>query len=121
MPISTRDIARMKTVAEAEMRDTATIQRSTKTTDGEGGTTAVYAQSGSAFACLLAPLKRQNDEESVADRNAKLVRRVLTYPTATTLTLTDRIVCQGSTWEVAQIHEPRSINVVNRAELVRTA
>lgn len=111
----------MRATAEAELIDSATVQRSTKTSDGEGGTTSTYAQVGSAFACLLAPVKRQNDEEEIADKNAKFVRRVLTYPSTTTLALTDRVVCQGSTWDVVKLMEPRSINVVNRAELVRTA
>lgn len=118
---TTRQITRMRATAEAELIDSATVQRSTKVSNGQGGTTSTYAQVGSAFACLLSPIKRQNDDEEVADRNAKFVRRVLTYPTSTTLTLTDRIVCQGSTWDVVKLMEPRSINVVNRAELVRIA
>lgn len=111
----------MRAAAEAEFNDSATVHRSTKTTDGQGGTTSSYAQVGSAFACLLAPVDRQNDEEQHADRNAKIVRRVLTYPTATTLTLKDRIVVQSATWDVVKLMEPRSINVVNRAEIVRIA
>lgn len=119
MAISTRELARMRATAEAEFTDSATIQRSTKVSDGEGGTTATYAQSGSAFACLVSPIDRQSDEEIVADRNAKIVRRHLTYPTATALTLKDRIVVQSATWDVVKLHEPRSLNIVNRAEIVR--
>lgn len=119
--LSAAEIADMGETAESIFNDTAQIYRSTKTSNGQGGHTSTPASVGSAFPCLLAPLKRQADDEEAGERNIKHHRRVLTYPSDITVLITDEIEVQGSRWSVVELMEPRSINIVNRAELVRTA
>lgn len=114
----TLDLDRMSETAESILTDTATLVRLAKVSNGQGGHTSTWT-AVETFDCLLAPVKRQETDMVVADRNMERVNRMLTYPASVELRLADRVSVQGETWSVVRITGPRSNSIIGRAELGR--
>lgn len=116
--ISTGELARLRSTQETALPDTCTIQTRTQSVDALGGITHSYANTYTGVACRL----------DVADQGSETVRNsavqaesgwVLTLPHNQAISVTDRVIHGGLTYEVSAVGASRSWLTARRVQLVR--
>jgi hypothetical protein len=88
----------MQTDVQASMPDTATIQRNTPVSTA-GGWGQAFTTVGTTK-CHLSPIG-PSSEALAADELAAVTKWLLTTPVATDIRPSDRILCNGKTFEVS--------------------
>ena len=97
--LPTAELTALRTVAEGAMQDTCTIQTRTEV-KVKGSVSYTYTDTYTLVKCRLMPAKGSAHESEISDREAAINLFVLTVPYNQALTETDRVVHQGTTYEV---------------------
>jgi len=98
--------------------DTCSIITATRTPDGMGSESSVWAVSAASVPCRMAPSGlASNTELERAARVTAVERWTLTVAWDQDLTKLDRIEYDGKTYEVEDIAADRSWQLVKRAQL----
>jgi len=116
--LSAGDLTLMRRDCLRLMPGTAILQQRTLTSDGQGGSTEVWASSGTVV-CAVAP-QTQGTERIRGGRVAAISDWVITLPgTVTGLAAKDRIVVGSDTFEVVFPQAPRSFALNVRVDAVK--
>lgn len=97
--ISDAELAILRTDGEQAMPDTATILRLTAASTA-GGHSETYAQVGTTQCRLTASVLSGGTEQMGAGQLVATMAYTMTVPPGTDIRDSDRIVCQGTTFEV---------------------
>ena len=118
----TLELAGLKTITAALRPDTCTISRNTPTSDGAGGFTDVWANLATGVSCQVESVSklRSGGEQIMAAKLTSIAPRVFKLPPLQDVTVKDRIVYSGSTYEVKALDGPLSFEIQVRvyADLV---
>jgi len=96
--------------------DTCVIQRLTTTSDNQGGSTSSWLPAGTAL-CIVAPIKKTGgDGAVVGDQVTETADRVITLPASTDVRVADQLVIATKTYQVSEMREPRTYEIVRRVE-----
>lgn len=104
----------MRADAALALPGTAVIQRETFTDDGGGGGTAGWTAAGTVD-CRIAPIS--GSEREIADRIAQDAASVVTLPAETSITVRDRMVISGGTFNVMAIRQRNEWEITTRVEV----
>lgn len=113
------ELARMREDVAPSLPDTLVIHRATRTADGVGGQTSVWAAFGTV-ACRVEPVDRGQGEEIAGSREAEPTEYVIHLPYDETVTPDDRVVYAGETFEILEVVDHRSWDVHTRLRAVRS-
>lgn len=102
LPLTDAELVQMRQVANVALPGTAIIQSATKASDGQGGYTWTYADSGTVAARLAFETLR-GTEGIVGSRIAETSPWILTLPAATTIGEDSRVVFDSVTYEVVEV------------------
>lgn len=119
MGLNAAQLAAMRSVSDAALPDTCTIQRTTPTADGMGGETDAWANLAVGVPVRISP--EQSIEAAETERGGSIAgvkRWVLTLPYNQDVTLADRVVLGGRTLEVVSIDGPRSWEIARRIRCI---
>lgn len=105
MSFSASEINAMRSVANQTLWGTAVIQTEGFTDDGGGGGSVSWSVAGTVSA-RLAPLT--GSEREIADRIASDASYLITLPAETSITVKDRVVMGGGTFNVMAIRKRTS-------------
>lgn len=104
---SPADLAWMQAAALPILTGTCTISRKTEGSDGMGGQSDTWTTLATV-ACAIAPAM-QADNEQIQELRLGLVSGwIIRLPVGTDVTILDRIVSGGITYEVNDIRAPRT-------------
>lgn len=99
----TLPIAALRTLSDQFLPDTCTIQRGTDTSSGDGTSTS-WSDLATGVACRVSPLASSASEALGADQSLQAVAQwTIWLPAGTDVTVRDRIVYSGRTFEVARV------------------
>lgn len=101
------------------LTDTCTIQRATEATDTYGHTAKTWATAVSGALCRFDPFARQDSAGQVAMQEQGRAWYRLTLAWDTDLRDGDRVVYDGDTYEVLQLHDDHSARIVRRAAVAK--
>lgn len=99
--MNTKYLARLRKVAEANMTQTATIKRLTKSTDSAGGYTSTWNTTTTPNCAASTTLGQS--EQQLAARLSIVNAWVVRLPAGTDVTPKDRIVLSDGTLEVVHV------------------
>lgn len=105
----------MRTEAERALPNTCVIQTSTYASDGGGGGSFTWANSGT-LNCRLAPIA--GDENQTGGRIGPDSTSVVTLPWDASVTENSRLLISGGTFNVAHVRD-RSYEITTRVEVVK--
>lgn len=101
----------LRAVSNAFLPDLCSIQRYTETVTGDG-TTQTWADAATGVVCRVSPLASGAGEALGADASLQAVAQWTVWlPALTDVSVRDRVVFQGRTFEVARVGA-RSFEVV---------
>ena len=100
LPLSQSELVQMRETSNLAQPGTAVISTPTYTADGQGGSVATFAASGTVSA-RLAPLS--GSEQIDEDRYSRDDLLVLTLPAETAITASDRVSFNSVTYEVTHV------------------
>lgn len=104
-------VAYLRSLSNQYLPDLCSIQRVTETSTGDG-TTSSWSTVASGIACRVSPLASGANEAIGADQSMTAVSQWTVWlPAGTDVTVKDRIVVSGRTFEVARVGE-RSYEVI---------
>lgn len=93
----------LRSLSNQFLPDTATIQRYTETTTGDG-TSQSWSDLATGIACRVSPLASSASEALGADASLQAVAQWTVWvPAGQDVTVRDRIVYAGRTFEVARV------------------
>ncbi|WWT39947.1 head-tail adaptor [Microcystis phage Mae-JY09] len=116
--LSAADIAGMRDTLDASLPGTAVIHRATYASDNQGGSTATWAAVGTAIA-RISPSTRQGVEPVSGGGLSAESDWVGTLPDGTDITVRDRLVHGGLTYEVLDTDRARTWDLCVRVDLAR--
>lgn len=93
------EIAAMQAVQELAMPESAQIQQKTATNTATG-ISEVWEAHGEPVSCRIGALGGTPQEKVIADRLGDHVGYVLTLPAGTVITIANRLIISGRTFEV---------------------
>jgi head-tail adaptor len=102
----------MRTTIAATLPGTAIISRSTQSSDGMGGVTDTWANVGTVSA-RVSP-NGAGLEDIVGGEFTAATGWIITVPQGTSVTGLDRIIYEGSTYEIIRTSSPRSYDTCTR-------
>lgn len=97
--ISAAELSSLRTESGRTLNTTATIMRKTSVSDGEGGTTDSYVVEHT-YTCLFARSAVRPQEREATAIVEGIQQWTFIFESGTDILRTDRIVCQGRTFEV---------------------
>lgn len=100
LPLGTAEIHQMRDTSNVALAGTAVISTPSWAADGQGGSVATFAASGTVDA-RLAPIS--GTEQIDEDRYTRDQLFVLTVPALTTVTAADRVAFNSNTYEVTHV------------------
>lgn len=112
--LTAAELSSMRDVAATALPGTAVIQRQSFTDDGGGGGTIAWTAAGTVD-CRIAPIS--GNEREIADRIAEDAASVVTLPGETSISVTDRMVISGGTFNVMAIRERGEWEITTRVEV----
>jgi len=115
--LTAAELAAMRAVADDFLPDTCTIQTRTTTVDALGGISEGYANTYTGVACRIDPVSGSEGVNNL--QIAAGSKWMLNIPYDQTITVTDRIIHSGTTYEVSYIWAGQSYATIRRAELRR--
>lgn len=115
--ISDAELADLKGDNLTAMPDTATILRNTPVS-GPGGFTGDYTAVGTTPCRLTASVLSGGNEFTAAGELVSTVAYTLTMPAGTDVQPRDRILCQGTTFEVIAVKAAASWNLSDSCSMV---
>lgn len=104
----------MRSAAAEALPGTAVIQRETFTSDSGGGGTAAWTASGTVD-CRIAPIS--GNEREIAGRIAEDAESIVTLPAETTISVRDRMVIGGGTFNVLAVRDRDEWEITRRVEV----
>lgn len=119
MTLSAHQIAGMRTLANRYMPDTCTIQRATVTQDGMGGISETWADLAANVACRMDEPKASAQEAAVNMEVGAVVTRIMHLKYDQDITIKDRVVYGGLTYEVAEVQEAATWLITRRVLVKR--
>jgi hypothetical protein len=119
LPISPAELTAMQVTEESALPDTCTIQTQT-VANTKGSVATTYANTYTGVACRLMTSNRAAAEKEIGMALAAISDYVFTVGKDQALSATDRVVCNGVTYEVtACVNAAASWRMVKRAYLKR--
>lgn len=113
--LTSRELAQARNDALETLTDTCVIERPAEITDAYGHTAKTWATAASGAACRLDPFQRTDPTGQIAMQEIGRAWYRLTLAWDADLRDGDRIVHNGDTYEVTQLHDDHSARVVRRA------
>ena len=110
MGLSAPDLLGMQQALAGELTTSAQIQRVVRTSDGAGGVTETWSTIATVN-CNASPLSKQETEIPELGRLEGQSQWLVTLPPYTDVTVLDRIVTQGLTYEVYAVKGPRTYEI----------
>lgn len=115
--LSDAQLERMRNVANDSLPGTAIIRAGTLASDGGGGYSETFSNSGTV-ACRVAPILR-GDEGQVGGRISSDADWIVTLPAQTSVETDDQLLIDGDTHTVVAVKSPRSFETTCRVETRR--
>lgn len=116
--LTTAELTDMRVTVLDLMPDTCTIQSMSTTKNSIGEAVHSYSNRGTSIQCRLDPLKGHKEEYGMFGGVLQTEGNfVLTVPYDQTVTTTDRVIVDGTTFEVVFVDPEKSWNVSVRAVL----
>lgn len=116
MMLTTKELAQLRTEALDLLPDTCRIERAT-VANTYGATAETWGTAVASAACRFDPDQSRKEENVVSDREAMVTRYQLTLPYNTDIRDGDRIVYNGGTYQIIELHEQHSLNMFRRARV----
>lgn len=119
-----RDLAAMRREMQRMLPDTATIQRRTIASDGGGGQTETRATLAASVPCRIAPTGGGESGSAMSDDGDRVrdeSTHVVTFANGQDITETDRILIDGSTYEVLLVRQRGTWELTRRCEVVEAS
>jgi SPP1 family predicted phage head-tail adaptor len=113
--LTTAELNRMREVAEQALPGTAVVQASTYVSDGGGGGSYTWANSGT-LSCRVAPIA--GGENQVGGRIGANSTHIVTLPWDAVVTEESRLSIGGGTFNIAHVKD-RSYEITTRVEVVK--
>lgn len=120
--ISSAELTKMRALADDFLPDTCTIQTRATTVDALGGITETYSSTYTLVPCRLDPAGTSAGQGSEAMINAAIEGKsmwALNIPYDQAITITDRVIHSGETYEVKAPIDTHSYSTIRRVALVR--
>lgn len=115
-----RELARLQTAAENALPDSGTVYVKQSTSDGIGGFVETYpATPGTVLSCRITRNRQMGFERIAGDRPVSVGDFICLFPAGSQINNTDRVACNGVTWEVVNTDEGISEAVNLRVEIKR--
>lgn len=112
------DLTRMRAEVARMLPGAAIIQELTAASDGAGGVTETWAAvTGGTVACRIDPLRRVAQIESTGMAEAIVLEYQVTLPYDAPISAQNRLVIEGTAYEVRQLDAVHSWNVSRRARV----
>lgn len=111
--IAAEELTSLRGAADAALPDTCVIQRPSRVSDSEGGSTTAYPTLATV-ACRIAPGGQTPQERVIADRIQAEMVVAITMPALTDIDSADRVTSGGRTYEIVEPLAPRSFEVARR-------
>lgn len=111
------ELAAMRATGDSALPDMCAIYRDTLAADDIGGFEVDETTLVARVACRLAPPQRKS-ELVLAERLDALALWIVTLPAGTDIAPTDRITCNGRSFEVVDIGQPHSWEINHRIAVV---
>jgi len=118
MGISAKELTDMRAVADDFLPDTCTIQTKATTAGAMGGITEVYTSTYTNVACRLDP-SGAGSEAVVNFTVEGKSTWTLNIPYNQAIAVTNRVIHNSKTYEVARVADTNSYVTIRRADLVR--
>lgn len=116
--LSDGDLASMRADLNQSLPGTAVIQTLAGTSDGGGGGSVSWTASGTV-ACRLSPIQRMGHETEVGDRLTPESHWTATLPALTAVGEDDRLVINGSVFNVVRVKAPMDYELSCRVEVLK--
>lgn len=116
--LTAAEITAMRDTIDASLPGTAVISRPTFASDGQGGSTATWAAVGTVIA-RVSPSTRQGVEPISGGGLSREADWIGTVPDGTDITVRDRLVHGGVTYEVIDTDLTRTWDLCVRVDLAR--
>lgn len=116
MMLTARELADLRAEALDLMPSTCRIERPVVTIT-YGATSEAWGTAVASVACRFDPDKTRKEENVISDREAMVTRYQLTLPYNTDIQAGDRLIYNGGTYELIELHEQHSLNVFRRARV----
>lgn len=117
--LTASEIAGMRATLDQSLPGTAVIHRPTWTSDGQGGSTAVWAPAGTVIARVSPSTTRQGVEPVSGGGLTSESDWTATFPDGTDIRVTDRVVYGGASFEVIAHDRTRTWDLAVRVDLAR--
>jgi len=117
--ISAGELTAMRAVAEQAMTATCTIQTFTNTPDGMGGFSQSWANTYTSVVCRLAARNVAGSDQLEGDQFKAVTSWVLTVPYDQVVTVQNRVVIGGDTFEVESLQDDHDYRTARRLYLRR--
>jgi SPP1 family predicted phage head-tail adaptor len=117
--ISDAELTKMRAAADDYFPDTCTIQTQTESVDALGGVVHTWANTYTGVACRLDPERTRQGEQVSSLVLESQSRWMLNIPHDQAISVEDRVIHDGKTYEVATVVDTQSYRTIRRAELRR--
>lgn len=117
--ISTKELTKMRAIADDFLPDTCTIATQTQTVDALGGVSISYANTYTLVKCRLDPIGESGSERISAAEFAAGSQWMLNIPYDQAITVKDQITHSSKTYEVVRVWDTHSYSTIRRASLKR--
>jgi SPP1 family predicted phage head-tail adaptor len=115
--ISAAELTDMRAIADDFFPDTCTIQTRTESVDALGGVTQTWANTYTSVACRLDPIGGNEQVSNLVLEGESHWMLNISYDQA--ISIEDRVIHDGKTYEVAAVVDTQSYRTIRRAELRR--
>ena len=119
--LTAAEITGMRSTLDESLPGTAVISRATWVSDNQGGSTATWAAAGTVIARISPATARPGVEPVAGGGLVSESDWVGTFPDGTDITVRDRVVWSGATFEVVDLDKPRTWDLCVRVDLVKVA
>jgi hypothetical protein len=114
--LSDSDLAAYRSEFSNLLGESCVILRLQTVSDGQGGSDSSWTAQGTVL-CTLSPIKKTGGDGSLSgDQVQESADRVVTLPAGTDVLVTDQLSIGGNTYEVSELREPRTYEMVRRLE-----
>lgn len=119
MSISASEVAAMRSTAAVYLSDTCTIKREVETQDDQGGTVLTYSDFATGVACRMDEPITSGPEQAINMEVATAVKSIMHFLYSQDVTVKDRIVYSGITYEVQEALDAATWLITRRLVVTR--